>query len=558
VLSLSGASAVGCGSPAITPVDGGRDAGPRTDSAVADAGPRPDGGPVVEDGGVDTDGGDVDSDGGDGGIGGDDGGGEIPVPATYAFDSRFEPGTSSVSYSGQVARQVLALDLRRFIDSRETAINDPVAPYVPRDVDEDGTATMAETVLADLLHLVDDTAAERAEDPHGIVPPASTTLIQETYGDLSATAYLRDKIAGNDASTDHRVWSTDFVGFSDGSGFRAAAGVPVDVSSPTGLLMAIFTTIAANAQDAYDTNPRLGPGSIELRVHETAEGLHLGQLAEKFLLGAINFSQGADDYLDDEAEDVGKGLLSPNTRDTSGGTPRAYTTLEHAWDEGYGYFGAPRHAATIDLATLIGDSRFFDGNADSMIDLTSEYLFPTARYAALREDGAADGAPAPFFTDAERAFRAGRTIIANAGETLTEEELGDLREQRDIVVRSWEGALAASTITYLNRVIQSTLAIDAVGASYDFRAHIGAWSELKAFSLAYQFHRGSPMLVEDAGEERFVTFHALIGDAPVLSTATPAARVAYVADLIAARTLLADAYGMDPANVGDAMGTGGF
>ena len=41
----------------------------------------------------------------------DDGDGDTEptaVPQTYSFDSRFEPGTSSVSYSGQIARQVPA------------------------------------------------------------------------------------------------------------------------------------------------------------------------------------------------------------------------------------------------------------------------------------------------------------------------------------------------------------------------------------------------------------------------------------------------------------------
>ena len=45
-----------------------------------------------------------------------DGAVALDVPATYAFESRFVPGTSSVAYSGQAARGLLGLALRRFID----------------------------------------------------------------------------------------------------------------------------------------------------------------------------------------------------------------------------------------------------------------------------------------------------------------------------------------------------------------------------------------------------------------------------------------------------------
>ena len=54
--------------------------------------------------------------------------------------------------------------------------------------------------------------------------------------------------------------------------------------------------------------------------------------------GAVGFSQGADDYLDDDTE--GKGLLADHTAADEG---KPYTALEHAWDEGFGYFGGARN-----------------------------------------------------------------------------------------------------------------------------------------------------------------------------------------------------------------------
>jgi hypothetical protein len=50
-------------------------------------------------------------------------------------------------------------------------------------------------------------------------------------------------------------------------------------------------------------------------------------------------------------------------------------------------------------------------------------------------------------------------------------------------------------------------------------------------------------------DEQFEQLHTLIGDAPVLATATAEAIESYRTDLIAARTLLGDAYGFGAATV---------
>lgn len=477
--------------------------------------------------------------------------GSVPVPATYTFTSRYDTGASSVGYSGQAARQVLIHDLVAFIETRTEAI-DGTPSYEPRDVDGDAVVdSMTETVLFDLDYYYGRSAADRQDDPHGLLdvtPPP----VQQDYGDLSTTAILRDKLAGNDTSmTEHRDWSTDFRGISDASLFRGT----VDLSSPEGVLDAAFATIAANADDRSQGIARVGPGGEDLPVHITERGLNLAELVEKLLLGALAFDQAADEYLDDQAEDPGVGLLSPNTRD--GTNP--YTTLEHAWDEGYGYFGIPRHASGIALTDLVGASRAFDGDGDSMTDLTSEYLFSTGRYAAQRDvSSGMRSAPTTFFADAERAFRTGRAIIAATpeGETIPAATLAAIQAQRDVALGAWERAIAASVVRYLNGVIQQTLAIGT--AAYALETHVGQWTEAKAFALAFQFHRGSPMLVAEGGEERFVTLHALLGDAPVLADATEPERTAYLEDLRAARALLGAAFGFDAANLGGDDGTGGW
>ena len=90
--------------------------------------------------------------------------------------------------------------------------------------------------------------------------------------------------------------------------------------------------------------------------------------------------------------------------------------------------------------------------------------------------------------------------------------------------------------------------------TYDFATHAKVWSELKGFSLGFQFNPRSPMLLED----RFTSFHALIQDAPVLTTASEADFTQYKKDLVSARDILQQAYGFDAANMGDDIGQGGW
>lgn len=505
-----------CGEPPSSSID----AGSNPDDA------RVDGAMMADDSSVPVDG------------GGLDGGGPV-VPATYAFESRFMPGTSSVSYSGQSARHVLIADLNAFIAGLNGGISS--ATYPPG-----GGGVTTELVLADLNYYFENTAAERASD--AIRLSTTPAAAQSTYGDLSGTAFLLEKLAGNDTSTDHRPWATEFVGFEDASSFR---GESLDVTTPTGTVRALFSTIAANAVDAYNGVDRTAAGHTgALPVHVTSDGLDLQQLTQKFLLGAVAFSQGADDYLDDDVAD--KGLLSSNTQ--SGSSP--YSALEHAWDEGFGYFGAARDYGMYDLAVIAGSMPYRDSDTNGQIDLLSEFNFGASTNAAKRDRGSAASARTDFAGQAERAFRTGRALIVAAGDEVSDDELTAIRRERDLAIEAWEGALAATVIHYMNEVLQDMGRFGS--GEYVFLDHAKHWSELKGFALGLQFNPRSPLLVEEGGEERFVTLHELLGDRPVLSNADAAAVTAYRADLIAARALVGAAYGFDSANLGDDEGNGGW
>ena len=85
-----------------------------------------------------------------------------------------------------------------------------------------------------------------------------------------------------------------------------------------------FKMIADNSQDP----DKLGTPM----AYTTDDGVDMSQMVNKVLIGAVPYYQATGVYLG--------GLLE---RDNSVGKDgKAYTAMEHAWDEAFGYFGAAR------------------------------------------------------------------------------------------------------------------------------------------------------------------------------------------------------------------------
>lgn len=456
-------------------------------------------------------------------------GGAIEVPETFEFARE---GASTVAYTGQVTRQLLISDLIGLMRS----ISDDVLGGV--DLDRYDTS---EEVFALLTPLYEQGAAA---DPSRLLPSlldSGDTASQSTYSDLN-DSNLKDKLAGNDASTDHADWNGgDFVGWEsanlvvDGDGGLGAPETPETLL--LGFLRTFAEQVASAANGAF-------PIDTATPLYLTPEGHDLIQLVQKFLLGAVNFSQGADDYLDDDVPD--KGLLAANELDGE----ENYTPLEHHWDEAYGYFGAARDYGMYTDDELAGaDGRpeyasgYFDTNGDGLIDYQSEYNFGASVNAAKRDRGSAEGAETDFTGQADLAWRTGRAIIAAAYEANEPVDMDALGAQRDIAVAVWERAIAATAVHYINDVLGD---MDSIGtAEYSFDDHAKHWSELKGFALSFQFNPRSDMSATD-----FAAVHAAIGDAPVgASAASPVDDEDYRAQLLQARTLIGDAYGFDEANL---------
>ncbi|GGY48473.1 hypothetical protein GCM10011297_21790 [Bacterioplanes sanyensis] len=432
------------------------------------------------------------------------------VPATYTFESQVIAGESSVSYGGQVARNALINELKALIGSplltSELGSNDSVEEAVLEKLNliyKVGTSTPD----GQTYNLTSQNAYTLAveETPVGI-SVAEGSLLQAGYGDLSSDKNLQGKMAG----IDNPLAMGEFVGWD--------IAADSDNAKPDALVQSWFAAIAEQAADPEHQG----------KVYVSATGLDYQQLIQKFLLGSVAYSQTANDYLK-----ATKGLLKQNSAGDKDGS-KPYTSLEHQWDEGFGYFGAARDFNNYSDAQLKAQ-KDNDTNGDGQIDLTAEYTFSMAQYANKRDASIAGWDTSKKIMDA---YLKGRQIIVdNYGtDPVADQGYHDaLEDQAEIIIDTWEEIFAANVIHYINATLEDMAAMGT--DAYDFNLHAKHWGELKGFALSLQFN---PIAEIDLAELK--QLHGLVGQAPVLQGGDVEA---YQQALVQARDLLVDVYDFD-------------
>jgi hypothetical protein len=134
------------------------------------------------------------------------------------------------------------------------------------------------------------------------------------------------------------------------------------------------------------------------------------------------------------------------------------------------------------------------------------------------------------------AFLQGRYLISQQA------DVEEIHEQAHIAVLTWEKALAATAVHYINDTLADQAALGS--DDYSFDDHATHWSELKGFCLGFQFNPHSPLTDDD-----FAELHSLIGDAPLLLGASEDELSDYEEALLAARTLLQEVYEFEAEDV---------
>jgi hypothetical protein len=440
-----------------------------------------------------------------------------------------------VSYTGQAFRQVLINNLKSVMAGleRDGGYNGTAEQlvaaldsYYSYQYDSEITAPLAINGASNYDMTVTDLDGNELEITEG-----------PTFEDLQTEGkQLRNKTAGNDNELRHgslKGWST--TSFLDQDLTQIDADGAADgVVEPEDLIVAWFRVVAEQAVNGQAFNVA-NPGHETQVVQEAyilENGWDVSQLVQKFLHGAVSFSQAAGDYLSTDLAET-KGLNADNTEVAEAGAN--FTALEHHWDEAFGYFGAARDFSQYtDEQVKAGGSR--DTNEDGSISLRSEKNQGIAVNTAKRDLGASTG-DVDFSSTTFEAFVKGRYLLT----TRPEGYLAIAKAYAVVAIANWEKTIAATVIHYINETI--TEMQEYGSADYSFKQHAKVWSEMKGYGLALQFNPLQFMSLE-----KFEEFHELVGDKPVLGEAGDEAIAAYISKLEQARTLLAQTYGFAEAN----------
>lgn len=287
--------------------------------------------------------------------------------------------------------------------------------------------------------------------------------------------------------------------------------------------------------DSIDDNINV-KGYTGKDIYLSADSMDLAQMINKLLLGAVVYNQGTDTYLDR--------ILTENNTEASGGTA-TYSTMEHVWDEAFGYFGAARNYFNFtddDLASANSGTVYKDDDSDGKIDFRSEYNFGFSTNAGKRDRVVNDGGVDPKFTTlCFEAFLAGRTAIANGRDS------SEIRGYAANAAQCWERVIAATIIHYINGTKVDLLTRKSTGTitnKYDLYKH---WSEMRGFTIALQFGSDYYQLIDNADVNTIAT---LIGtDLSAVITSGDGGIDSYIDDLDEAADMLRMIYNFDQVNV---------
>lgn len=311
---------------------------------------------------------------------------KIEAPTTYTFESRFESGISSISYTGQVVRNLLVQDIKHLIDDAAAAATPPA------------------DLKAQILKLYDHKDADNLES---ITKGKHNATFTETFYAKIAT--------GKDVPG--KISDASVIGYNQTADALLRSWI-----------------------DKIDANIKAGKTGKDIYIDATTR-LDYNQLINKVLLGALTYYQGSGFYLNrigDEDNTV--------ARQKTGKPADPFTVMEHVFDEGYGYFGSARDYSSFSddaLAAKNGLSFYKDANGDSKVDFASEYNFGFSRNAGKRDRGGAQ--KTDFTKDIFDAFLKGRTAITNKEDFATV-----IEPQVKIAAQTWEKVIAATIVHYIN------------------------------------------------------------------------------------------------------------
>ncbi len=470
------------------------------------------------------------------------------APSVYEFPSQFREEESSVSFAGQVFRNILIHDLKLFMNSlkrRDSHGSNRDAMYALN------SYLKFRSLAPTKVHGSINGQSHHQVKLKNLNEKEMQALEGKTYNNLGApNKNLWSKIAGNDNPLNHgtlRGWKTESLYGTNLSEVNADRKDDPFVE-PEDFIQALFQALAKNATHSpsftvpLPTNPWVGRRRpLEEQVNEagtTEDGLDLSAMIHSFLQMSVAFSQASGDYLSTHLGPE-KGLRADNIVPYK--STKNHTTLEHHWDEAFGYLGVPRDFALYtdeQIAHREGISK--DSNNDGKISIMREKIIGDVAEAMghldLRVKHLGDGT-LDLSRDVMKAFIAGRELIRQKPTGYRKY----VRAYGEIAINLWEKAIAAIVIHNINNTLQEMNAYEA--GNYSFKRHAKYWSAMKGYALGFQFNPISQVNVND-----FNTFHKLVGDKPSLMKSPHKEIENYKKNLLKARQILKEAFGFSQIN----------
>ncbi len=319
---------------------------------------------------------------------------EIVAPASYDF---MRDGSSTVSFSGQTTRIGMATELI-------SALSDFSRSEM------------------ELLEMYANQTADGAD---------ANPYANETYNESSKS--IKSKVA---ASADYFSANT-----------AEAAVIKADFAS---WISAQTTEVFPNENQLAEpgTAGQIADGSSARYVN--SKGLEYNQAVNKGLIGALMLDQILNNYLSPAVLDAGENRAENNSSTPAEG--KSYTTMEHKWDEAYGYLFGFSDTPEDPVASIGNDDKFLN-----------KYLG--------RVEGDEDFAG--ISDNIYNAFKLGRAAIVGQ-----DYELRD--EQADIIKQELSKVIAIRAVYYLQ---QGKLNLPADG---DITAYGTAFHDLsEGFGFVY-------------------------------------------------------------------------
>jgi len=474
------------------------------------------------------------------------------TPEVYVYPN--SKGLESVNYIGQTFRQVLLNDIKGIT-------------YKLKWGEFAGDSDQALQAMDSLFRYQRD---KRYKNPYAINGNAAHQVtakgtrgraldIREGnfYSDIfPAGTTLQTKIAGKDNDLPSGFdlgWSGETIGGQKIDSNNDGLKTPEEFVD--GLMKAVAQNAASTDTVSFDAqNGALKPQPV-VNAAITPGGLDLAQLLQKFLTGAVSFSQAAGDYMSIDLG-PGKGLFGDNSQlfVNSDGVERPFTVLEHHWDEAFGYLGMARDysqyqqdqiSKAMSLDSFVPDAEAPKdpsgaanllyrgvGQGDAQVSIIAEKNFGMSVNAAKRDAGSLGNTN--FAENLNAYFREGRQLITQKPEGY----LNYVHAYSVLISIEWERVMASTAIHYINALQQDYSGYGT--EAYVFTDLAKHFSEMKGFAMTSVYNPNSPM---DAAS--YKELHELLGDRPIVPQgATAGSDVqTYVESLDEARDLLANIYG---------------